>query len=59
MDDITVTVTLTFAQMTKLVDCLYNDERIGEVLYAKLIGAYYDAEFRVEAAADKMEDGDG
>ena len=59
MDDITVTVTLTFAEVTLLVATNGHLERVDATLFAKLMDAYIDAADRVEAAADKMQEEDG
>ena len=60
MADITVTVNLTFAQITKLVDWAATSLQIDDALFDRLMAAYVDAEGRVEAAAAEMEeDSDG
>ena len=56
MADVTVTVTLTFPQITKLVDWAATSLQIDDALFERLMAAYVDAEGRVEAAAAEMEE---
>ena len=57
MDDIVVSV--TFAELTLLVDLALDSGKIAASLYNKLADAYSLAVGDVEAAAAEMEESDG